>query len=72
MNELPGTLLGSRRDEDVALDLMKFIAMATNYGKAAGATPGFQGSTAKSGTDDHADQLLSLYTRCLDTVKGKK
>lgn len=72
MNELAGALLGSRRDEDVALDLMKFIAMTTNYGKSTGATPGFQGGGTKSGTDDHADQLLKLYTRCLDTVKEKK
>jgi hypothetical protein len=72
MNEVPGLALGSRRDEDVALDLMKFIAMTTNYGKPTGSTPGFQGGAAKSATDDHAEQLLSLYTRCLDTVKGKK
>jgi hypothetical protein len=72
MNEISGAALGSRRDEDVALDLMKFIAMTTNYGKTAGSTPGFQGSAAKSATDDQAEQLLTLYTRCLDTVKGKK
>jgi hypothetical protein len=72
MNELLGAVLGSRRDEDVALDLMKFVAMTTNYGKAPGATPGFQGGGAKGGQEDHADQLLKLYTRCLDTVKGKK
>ena len=72
MNEMPGLPLGSRRDEDVALDLMKFIAMTTNYGKAAGATPGFQGSAAKGVTEDHAQQLLGLYTKCLETVKGKK
>ncbi len=72
MNEVQGLALGSRRDEDVALDLMKFIAITTNYGKAAGTTPGFQGSAAKAATDDHAQQLLSLYTRCLETVKGKK
>jgi len=72
MNEIPGVAVGSRRDEDVALDLMKFIAMTTNYGKTTGSTPGFQGTAAKSATDDHAEQLLALYTRCLDTVKGKK
>jgi len=72
MNEVAGLALGSRRDEDVALDLMKFIAMTTNYGRSGGATPGFQGSASKSATDDHAEQLLNLYTRCLDTVKSKK
>ena len=72
MNEVAGLALGSRRDEDVALDLMKFIAMTTNYGKATGSTPGFQGAASKGATDDHAQQLLALYTRCLETVKGKK
>ena len=73
MSELQGAVLGSRRDEDVALDLMKFIAMTTGYGgKSSGVTPGFQGSGTKGGAEDHADQLLGLYTKCLDTVKGKK
>ena len=39
--ELPGLSLGSRRNEDIALDLMKFIAMTTNYGKTTGAGVGF-------------------------------
>jgi hypothetical protein len=72
MTEVAALPLGSRRDEDVALDLMKFIAMTTNYGKAAGATPGFQGASAKGGHEDQAEQLLGLYTKCLETVKGKK
>ena len=71
MNDMPAFTLGSRRDEDVALDLMKFIAMSTNYGKSGGLTPGFQGGGSKSDSDDHAEQLLKLYTRCLDTVKKK-
>jgi hypothetical protein len=72
MNEVAAAVIGSRRDEDVALDLMRFIAMTTNYGKGVSATPGFQGGSAKGGPDDHADQLLKLYTRCLETVKGRK
>lgn len=72
MTEIPGLQLGSRRDEDVALDLMKFIAMSTGYGKSAGVTPGFQGGSSKGGPEEHADQLLSLYSRCLETVKAKK
>ncbi len=31
-----GLSLGSRRNEDIALDLMKFIAMTTSYGKTTG------------------------------------
>ncbi len=71
MSEMPSLPLGPRRDEDVALDLMKFIAMSTNYGKAAGTSPGFTGGGAKGGTEDHAEQLLALYTKCLETVRKK-
>ena len=34
--ELPALPLGSRRDEDIALDLVKFIAMTTGYGRSEG------------------------------------
>ena len=34
--ETPALPLGSRRNEDIALDLMKFIAMTTGYGKTSG------------------------------------
>ncbi len=37
--------LGNRRNEDIALDLMKFVAMTTSYGRTSGAggSVGFQG-----------------------------
>ena len=39
--DVPGTpAAGSRRDEDIALDLMKFIAMTTGYGKTSSSTGG--------------------------------
>ena len=31
--EAPALPLGSRRNEDIALDLMKFVAMTTGYGR---------------------------------------
>ncbi len=31
MDEVPTLTAGSRRNEDIALDLMKFIAMTTGY-----------------------------------------
>ena len=61
----------SRRDEDIALDLMKFIAATTGYGKTAQAGAGFQ-SANPSKPDDYAQHLLELYTKCLGTVKGQK
>ena len=33
MEEVPGGVSGSRRNEDIALDLMKFVAMTTGYGR---------------------------------------
>ena len=44
--ETPALPMGSRRNEDIALDLMKFIAMTTGYGKTTGTGVGFQGTGA--------------------------
>jgi hypothetical protein len=62
-------LVGARRNEDIALDLMKFIAATTGYGKGTAAA-GFHGAASKA--EDETAQLLELYTRCLATVNGKK
>jgi hypothetical protein len=72
MSDLPGVPVGPRRDEDVALDLMKFVAMTTGYGKTSGPGAGFQGTGTPAKAEDYADHLLQLYTRCLETVRGKK
>ena len=62
---------GSRRDEDIALDLMKFIAVSTGYGKTGAPGAGFQGGTV-SKAEDYARHLLDLYGQCLEAVRGKK
>ena len=62
---------GARRNEDIALDLMKFIAMATGYGKAGVPSAGFQGS-AGAKPEDFAGHLLELYARCRKAVDGKE
>ena len=71
--EVPGISLGSRRNEDIALDLMKFVAMTTGYGKTgvAGGV-GFQGGGTASKPEEYADHLLELYGKCLKAVDGKK
>jgi hypothetical protein len=69
--EVPGLTLGSRRNEDIALDLMKFIAATTNYGRTASGGVGFQGSGAAAKPEDYAAHLLELYGRCLQAVGGK-
>jgi hypothetical protein len=71
MDQITGMTLGSRRDEDIALDLMKFVAGTSGYGKTGSPGAGFQGSTV-SKAEDYASHLLELYARCLAAVqKGK-
>jgi hypothetical protein len=70
MEPLSG-LFGSRRNEDIALDMMKFIAATTGFGKSSGPGAGFQGGSDNK-AEDYASHLLDLYTRCLNTVAGKK
>ena len=69
--ETTGVAVGPRRDEDIALDLMKFVALTTGYGKTSGAGVGFQGSGAAAKPEDYAAHLLELYGRCLQAVSGK-
>jgi hypothetical protein len=62
---------GSRRDEDIALDMMKFIAVTSGYGKIGAPGAGFQGNTV-SKAEDYARHLLDLYGQCLGAIKQKK
>lgn len=70
--EVPGISVGARRNEDIALDLMKFVAMSTGYGKTSSAGVGFQGVGASLKPEEYAAHLLELYGRCLDAVQAKK
>jgi hypothetical protein len=70
MDQIPG-LIGTRRNEDIALDMMKFIAGTTGYGKIGSPGAGFSGGTVNK-AEDYANHLLDLYTRCLNTVNGRK
>jgi hypothetical protein len=60
----------TRRSEDIALDLLKFVATHANLGnKSAASTPGFGvPSTAKS--DDQVAQIFDLYARCREAVES--
>jgi len=72
MDETSPNPAGSRRNEDIALDLMKFIAMTTGYGRTASSGVGFQGSGAASKPEEYAAHLLELYGKCLATVRAQK
>ena len=53
MEEVPGVGSGSRRNEDIALDLMKFVAMTTGYGRTASSGGvGFSGGGAAAKPED--------------------
>ena len=60
----------ARRTEDIALDLLKFVAAQAHVGtKATGAT-GF-GVTSSAKPEDQVTQLLELYSRCRRAVEEK-
>jgi hypothetical protein len=71
MEEPHAHAAGSRRNEDIALDLMKFIAMTTGYGRTSSSGVGFQGSGTASKPEDYASHLLELYGKCLTAVAKK-
>jgi hypothetical protein len=58
---------GSTKDE-VALELMKFIAVTTGYGK--GATGTGYGNKGGRSSEEYAEALLQLFDRCRTVVKG--
>ena len=53
-----------RGKDEVALELMKFIAINTGYGKASSTGAGFSSKPAARSAEEHADALLELYARC--------
>jgi hypothetical protein len=52
----------ARSKDEIALELMKFIAVTTGYGKGATGA-GFSGKPAKT-PEDYADALIQLFERC--------
>jgi hypothetical protein len=56
----------NKNRDEVALDMMKFIAVTTGYGKGTGAA-GFTGKTAKS-PEEYAEALIGLFERCRNAV----
>ena len=55
---------GKGRDKDeIALELMKFVAITTGYGKGTPAAGFSSGKTPKS-AEEYADALLQLCERC--------
>jgi hypothetical protein len=60
----------TRRSEDIALDLLKFVASHANLGgKSAASTPGF-GVPSAAKSEDAITQLFELYARCREAVES--
>src|SRR5271155_3252734 len=72
MDEGAATHASARRNEDIALDLMKFVAMTTGYGRTASSGVGFQGTGSAAKPEEYAAHLLELYAKCRAAVDGKK
>ncbi len=63
------TTNAQRRTEDIALDLLKFVASHANLGTKSSGSTGFAApSSAKS--EDQVASLLELYSRCREAVEA--
>ncbi len=58
-----------RRNEDIALDLLKFVASSTNILRTTAPATGFTAASTPK-PEDQVTLLLELYGRCLSTVQG--
>ena len=57
-----------RSKDEIALELTKFIAVNTGYGKATHSSAGFSGKPVVRSAEEHADALLELFERCRKAV----
>ncbi len=65
--QTPGTT--ARRSEDIALDLLKFVAAHANVGAKSPGGTGF-GIPTTTKSDDQVASLLELYSRCREAVEA--
>jgi hypothetical protein len=59
----------ARRTEDIALDLLKFVAAQTNIGSKGSGSTGF-GVISLAKPEDQVVMLLELYARCRQVVEA--
>ncbi len=58
----------ARTKDEIALELTKFIAATTGYGKGGTTGTGFSGKPATRSAEEYADALLELFERCRTVV----
>jgi hypothetical protein len=71
-NDASATPPQGRSADEVALELMKFVAVTTGYGRSGGATAGFSGKAATRSPEEYAEALLQLFERCREVVRKEK
>jgi hypothetical protein len=71
MEQAVNSPTGARRNEDIALDLFKFVASTAGVGRPAAPSTGFAAPSAVK-AEDQVDHLLELYTQCLKVVSGQE
>lgn len=59
----------ARSKDEVALELMKFIAVSTGYGKGTTGAGFGSGKTAARTPEEHAESLIQLFQRCREVVE---
>ena len=59
----------ARSADEVALEMMKFIAVTTGYGRSSQSSAGFSGKPTTRSAEEHAEALLELFERCRRVVK---
>lgn len=61
-DETNGGKTDAKSRDEIALEMMKFIAMTTGYGKGA-PSAGFAGKGSRT-PEEYADALIQLFERC--------
>jgi hypothetical protein len=60
---------GGRGPDEVALELMKFIAVTTGYARGSQSSAGFSGKPGARSPEEHAEALIELFQKCRRVVK---
>ena len=66
--EPPASAGPARTNNEVALELMRFIATQTGYGRPSQSSAGFSGKPAARSVEEHTNALLELFQRCRKVV----
>ena len=60
----------ARSKDEVALELMKFIAGTTGYGRGTASGAGFSGKPVSRSPEEYAEALIQLFERCREVVNN--